>query len=106
MLSTSDRSHGRALNRYAVEVRAPTGHSWTVLPEKYEANGSSGNVEIWVLPLRWLKWISLSPATPSAKRVQRSHRMQRSRSRYTRSLIGIGFSKWRFSSKNRDSPGP
>ena len=30
---------------------------------------------------RLVKWISGSPATSSAKRVQRSHRMQRSRSR-------------------------
>ena len=49
--------------------------------------------------LRLVKEISASPATSSAKRVQRSHRMQRSRSRSTRSLIGIGFSKWRFSSR-------
>ena len=59
---------------------------------------------VW-LP-RSMKWMSASPATSSAKRVQRSHRMQRSRSRWTRSLIGIGFSKCRFSSMNRDSPGP
>ncbi len=32
--------------------------------------------------------------------------MQRSRSSSTSSLSGIGFSKWRFSSTKRDSPGP
>ena len=36
---------------------------------------------IWVSLPRLVKWISASPATSSAKRVQRSHRMQRSRSR-------------------------
>ena len=79
-------------------VSAPTGQICTVLPEKYDANGSSGNVITWVSLPRLMKWISVSPATSSAKRVQRSHRMQRSRSSSTRSLIGIGFSKWRFSS--------
>ncbi len=98
VLSTCSRSHGLALNRYGVAVSAPTGQICTVLPEKYDANGSSGNVSTWVSLLRLTKWISLSPATSSAKRVQRSHRMQRSRSSNTRSLIGIGFSKWRFCS--------
>ena len=42
--STCSRSHGRALNRYGLAVSAPTGQICTVLPEKYEANGSSGNV--------------------------------------------------------------
>ena len=42
--STSSRSHGRARNRYGLAVSAPTGQIWTVLPEKYELNGSSGNV--------------------------------------------------------------
>ena len=98
VLSTCSRSHGRALNRYGVAVSAPTGQICTVLPEKYDENGSSGNVMIWVSLPRCVKLISGSPATSSAKRVQRSHRMQRSRSSSTRSLIGIGFSKWRFSS--------
>jgi hypothetical protein len=53
-----------------------------------------------------MKWISGSPATSSANRVQRSHRMHRSRSSSTSSLTGIGFSKCRFSSTNRLSPGP
>ena len=106
VLSTCSRSHGRALNRYGLAVSAPTGQICTVLPEKYEANGSSGNVSTWVSLLRWVKRISGSPATSLANRVQRSHRMQRSRSSKTRSLIGIGFSKWRFSSRYRLSPGP
>ena len=55
---------------------------------------------------RSTKSISGSPAISSAKRVQRPHWMQRSRSSSTRSLIGIGFAKWRFSSTKRDSPGP
>ena len=64
----SSRSHGRALNRYGLAVSAPTGQICTVLPEKYEANGSSGNVLTWVLLPRSMKWISVSPATSSAKR--------------------------------------
>ena len=59
-----------------------------------------------VLPPRSPKSMSGSPAISAAKRVQRPHWMQRSRSSSTRSLIGIGFSKWRFSSTKRDSPGP
>ncbi|CAB4765035.1 unannotated protein [freshwater metagenome] len=92
MDSVSSRSHGRALKRYGLAVSAPTGQICTVLPEKYEANGSSGNVLICVLLPRDVKWMSGSPATSEANRVQRSQRMQRSRSRNTSSLIGIGFS--------------
>src|SRR3546814_13982198 len=88
--STWSRSQGRALNRQARDVRAPTGQIWTVLPEKYEAKGSSGNVLTWVWAARSMKWMRVSPATYSAKRVQRSPRMQRSRPRTTRSGIGIG----------------
>ena len=106
MDSTWSRSHGRALKRYGSAVRAPTGQIWTVLPEKYDAKGWSGKVLTWVWLPRSRKWMSVSPATSLENRVQRSHRMQRSRSRLTRSLIGIGFSKWRFSSTKRDSPGP
>jgi hypothetical protein len=98
VLSRCSRSHGRALNRYGFAVSAPTGQICTVLPEKYDANGSSGNVSTWVVLPRCVKLINSSPATSLAKRVHRSHRMQRSRSRSTRSLSGIGFSKWRFSS--------
>ena len=92
VLSTCSRSHGRALKRYGVAVSAPTGQICTVLPEKYDENGSSGNVITCVRLPRWVKLISGSPATSSAKRVQRSQRMQRSRSSSTSELIGIGFS--------------
>ncbi len=90
--STSVRSHGRARKRYGFAVSAPTGQICTVLPEKYELKGSPGNVAISVDEPRSMKWISGSPATSEANRVQRSHRMQRSRSRKTVSEIGIGFS--------------
>ena len=73
-------------------MSAPTGQICTTLPEKYDANGSSGKVLTSVLLPRLMKWISGSPATSFEKRVQRSHRMQRSRSSSTRSLIGMGFS--------------
>ena len=38
------RSHGLALNLYELDVNAPTGQICTVLPEKYDLKGSSGNV--------------------------------------------------------------
>ena len=81
VLSVCWRSHGRALKRYGFAVSAPTGQICTVLPLKYDAKGSSGNVSTCVSFPRWVKEISGSPATSAAKRVQRSHRMQRSRSR-------------------------
>ena len=104
-----DRLRGPTAGRgtgTALAVSAPTGQICTVLPEKYDENGSSGYVITSVVPPRSPKSISGSPAISAAKRVQRPHWMQRSRSRSTRSLIGIGFSKWRFSSTKRDSPGP
>ncbi len=104
--STASRSHGRARNRYGLAVSAPTGQICTVLPEKYEENGSSGKVSTWVRFPRSLNSISGSPEISSEKRVQRAHRMHRSRSSSTRSLIGIGFSKCRLGSTNRLSPGP
>ena len=52
-----------------------------------------GEVEHLVRSPRSTKLINGSPAISSAKRVQRAHWMQRSRSRSTTSLIGIGFSK-------------
>ena len=55
---------------------------------------------------RSMKSMSVSPAISSAKRMQRAHWMQRSRSSRTSSLSGIGFGKCRFSSTKRDSPGP
>lgn len=69
------------MKRYGDAVSAPTGQICTVLPEKYELNGSSGNVITWVLLPREVNEISGSPATSLANRVQRSHKMQRSRSR-------------------------
>ncbi len=87
-------------------VSAPTGQICTVLPLKYEENGSSGKVLTSVSLPRFMKWMSGSPATSLANRVQRSQRMQRSRSSSTRSLTGMGFSLWRFSSTKRLSPGP
>ena len=104
--SDSAKSQGRALKRYGEAVRAPTGQICTVLPLKYELNGASGKVLTWVvLPLS-MKWMSGSPATSEAKRVQRSQRMQRSRSRCTCELMGMGLAKWRFGSTKRLSPGP
>src|SRR3954451_22400755 len=85
--STFDRSHGRALKRNGLASSAPTGQICTVLPLKYDANGWSGNVLTCVWLPRSMKLISGSPATSPAKRVHRSHRMQRSRSSTTRSLI-------------------
>ena len=90
--SACSRSHGRALKRYGVAVSAPTGQICTVFPLKYDENGSPGNVFTWVLEPRCMKWMSGSPATSSAKRVQRSHRMQRSRSSCTVAEMAIGFS--------------
>ena len=90
--SVVSRSHGRALNRYGLAVSAPTGQICTVLPEKYELNGSPGNVLTWVLAPRSMKWISGSSVTSEAKRVQRSQRMQRSRSISTVADSSIGFS--------------
>ena len=79
--SVSVRSQGRALKRYGAAVSAPTGQICTVLPEKYEAKGSPVKVLTSVWLPRPMKWMRASPATSSAKRVQQSHRMQRSRSR-------------------------
>ncbi len=77
-----------------------------MLPLKYEANGSSGKVLTWVWSPRSMKLMSGSPATSEENRVQRSHRMHRSRSMWTRSDSGMGLAKWRFSSTKRLSPGP
>ena len=104
--STWSRSQGRAAKRYGAAVSAPTGQICTVLPEKYEVNGSSGKVLTSSCSPRPMKSIWASPATSSAKRVHRLHWMHRSRSSRTSSEMGMGFSKWRFSSTNRDSPGP
>ena len=45
-------------------------------------------------------------ATSLAKRTQRPHWMQRSRSSSTNSEMGVGLAQCRFSSRNRLSPGP
>ena len=104
--STWSRSHGRAVKRYGVAVSAPTGQICTVLPLKYEENGSVGKVATSTFSPRPAKSIWASPATSDAKRVQRAHWIHRSRSSSTRSEMAIGFSKWRFSSTKRLSPGP
>src|SRR3954452_23524600 len=78
--STCSTSQGRARKRYGLASKAPTGQICTVLPLKYEANGSLGNVSTWTWSPRSTKLISGSPAISSAKRVQRAHWMQRSRS--------------------------
>ena len=106
LLSTCSRSHGRALKRYGAEVRAPTGQICTVLPLKYEVNGWPGKVATSTRSPRSAKSIWASPATSAAKRVQRAHWMQRSRSSSTSSDRAMGFSQWRFSSTKRLSPGP
>ena len=82
MDSTWSRSQGRALKRYGVggerADRADLhGVAAEVRGERLVREGvdlRSGRRGPW-------KWISGSPATSLAKRVQRSHRMQRSRSR-------------------------
>ena len=105
-VSTVERSQGRARKRYWLAVSAPTGQICTVLPEKYESNGCSSKFRTCMRSPRSMKSMSASPAISSAKRMQRAHWMQRSRSSSTSSLSGIGLGKWRFSSTNRDSPGP
>src|SRR5690606_30022196 len=67
--STADKSHGRARNRYAEAVRAPTGQIWTVLPEKYDENGRSGKVAMWVTFARSRNSMSGSPDISSENRV-------------------------------------
>src|SRR6202453_3065036 len=74
--STWSRSHGRAVNRYGVAVSAPTGQICTVLPLKYEENGSVGKVATSTFSPRPAKSIWASPATSAANRVQRAHWMQ------------------------------
>jgi hypothetical protein len=84
------RSHGRARKRKGSAVRAPTGQIWIVFPLKYDEKGSSGKVLTSVRLPRPMNEISGSPATSSAKRVQRSQRMHRSRSMRTSSLRAMG----------------
>ena len=77
-----------------------------MLPLKYEENGSVGKVATSTFSPRPAKSICASPATSDANLVQRAHWIHRSRSSSTRSEMAIGFSKWRFSSMKRLSPGP
>jgi len=64
-------SHGRASNRYCVEVSAPTGQSSVTFPEKWPRYGSSSNVAITDWELRLIATSCPSSATDSLKRVQR-----------------------------------
>ena len=106
VVSTCSRSHGRDLKRYGAAVSAPTGQIWIVLPAKYDTNGSPGKMATSVRSPRSAKSMKGSPATSSAKRVQRAHWMQRSRSSSTRGPISMGLAQCRFSSTKRLSPGP
>ncbi len=87
-------------------MRAPTGQICTVLPLKYEVNTWSSNTLTSRASPRPRKSIWASPAISAAKRTQRPHWMHRSRSNSTSSEIGMGLAQWRFSSRNRLSPGP
>ena len=69
------RSHGLALNLYDVDVSAPTGQIWTVLPEKYDLKGSSGKVFTCVLFPLWINSIKGSPEISSENLVQRAHKI-------------------------------
>ena len=71
VVSTCSRSHGRDLKRYGAAVSAPTGQIWIVLPAKYESKGSPGKMATSVRSPRSAKSMKGSPATSSAKRVQR-----------------------------------
>ncbi len=64
-------SHGRASNRYSVDVNAPTGQSSITFPEKRSRYGSSSNVAISVRAPRLTATSSPSSATSSENRVQR-----------------------------------
>ncbi len=84
----------------------PPGRSAPCCRRSRNRRARSAKLSTWVRSLRSTKSISGSPAISSAKRVQRAHWMQRSRSSNTSSLNRIGFSQCRFSSTKRDSPGP
>ena len=70
-VGTSWISHGRAWNRYCVDVRAPTGQSSITFPENGARYGSSENVVISECAprLRAISW--WSSATSLEKRVHR-----------------------------------
>ena len=64
-------SHGRALKRYGVGSRAPTGHSSVTLPENAPTYGRSWNVAITLWAPRSRAISSPSSATSDENRVQR-----------------------------------
>ena len=64
-------SHGRASNRYCVEVSAPTGQSSVTLPENGARYGSSSKVAITDCAPRLTATSCPSSATSSENRVQR-----------------------------------
>src|SRR6476646_6502908 len=99
--SVERRSNGRARKRYDAPVSAPTGQICTVLPEKYDWNGTSSLVPICCSAPRSSRSMNGSPAICSENRVQRWHSTQRSRSSSTFDEIAIGFGKVRFFSRNR-----
>src|SRR5262245_50492510 len=127
-LGVDTRSNGRARNRYCAPVSAPTGQICTVLPEKYELNGSSpappsGPAEpawpgsppsyhssrytlICSADERSIRSMNVSPAICSENRVHRWHSTHRSRSSSTwlDTLMGLGYS--RLGSRNRLSGRP
>ncbi len=84
------RSKGRARNRYAADVSAPTGQIWMVLPEKYDRNGSPSPVPTCSSAPRSSSSIIGSPAISLEKRVQRAHSTHRSRSSRICAEIGRG----------------
>ena len=77
-----------------------------MLPEKYDLNGSLGNVLTSVLFPLCINSINGSPEISSENLVHLAQRIHLSLSRRITSEIGIGFSKCLFSSTNLDSPGP
>jgi hypothetical protein len=95
------RSKGRAWKRYCAPVSAPTGQICTVLPEKYDENGSPSKMATCSSAPRSNSSMNGSPAICWEKRVQRAHNTQRSRSSSTCEEIGIGFSYVRLTSLNR-----
>ncbi len=100
------RSNGRARNRYAVPVSAPTGQIWTVLPEKYDSNGWSPYTPTCCREPRSMRSMNGSPAIWSEKRVHRAHITQRSRSSSTCGERAIGLGNVRLTSVNRERPCP
>jgi len=105
-VSALDRSNGRATNRYGVAVSAPTGQIWTVFPENGERKSSPAAMATCSPAPRANSSMNRSPEIWSQNRVHRAHSTHRSRSRPTSGESGMGFSKTRFGSTYRLSPGP